>query len=224
MPLLAQKKVYIHMPKTGGSWIAKLIKNDLGGTDVGGHHGHASWDQLRPHEARDKELWGTIRDPWSWYHSWWRHGMRTGLKDAMAVYGGGSTEFKDVLYGVLSKDPNRCPERCAVIWSLPKEEASRWEYLKGDGGLYSWAFSHMYGDRVRTLVDINRMSEGVRELFNISTNNDSHPPVNSVDRVTEDDHYDDEMARKVLEIDQALISHLGYEGPGSSLKTPVLRL
>jgi hypothetical protein len=35
MPILAQKKIYIHMPKTGGSWVTQLLKTELGGTQVG---------------------------------------------------------------------------------------------------------------------------------------------------------------------------------------------
>jgi hypothetical protein len=225
MPILSQKKIYIHMPKTGGSWVTELLTRELGGTKLGIHHGHASFDRLRGHELKGNTLWGTIRDPWSWYHSWWRHAMKAGQEDALLVYGGGSTKFEDVLQGMLSKDPGRCPEQCAVIWSLPKEKESRWEFLKEDGGLYSWAFSHMYRDQVKTLVDIRRLHDGVEEIFNIPTDTDSHPPVNGkgMDKKLKK-HFSDTMLNDVLEADGNLISHLGYEGPGSSLKKAVLRL
>ena len=186
------------------------------------YHGHASFDQLRGHELKGKTLWGTIRDPWSWYHSWWRHGMRSGCEKDLAVYGGGSTEFRDVLQGALSKDPNRCPDNCAVIWSLPKPKESRWEFLKGDGGLYSWAFAHMYRDQVKTLVDIRRMHEGIEKLFGVPSNADSHPPVNG--KGVDDNQFDESLEDDVMEADEALISILGYEGPSSSLKSSVLRL
>ena len=225
MPILAQKKIYIHMPKTGGSWITELLVKELGGKKLGIHHGHSSFDQLKGHELKGNTLWGTIRDPWSWYHSWWRHGMKSGRKKELAIYGGGSTEFKDVLQGVLSKDPGRCPEHCAVIWSLPKEKESRWEYLKEDGGLYSWTFSHMYRNQVKTMIDIRRLHEGFNQLFNVPTDVDSHPPVNGDGKDMKfKKHFTDSMLNNVLEVDQNLISHLGYEGPGSSLKEPVLRL
>jgi hypothetical protein len=225
MPILAQKKIYIHMPKTGGSWVTQLLKTELGGTQVGVHHGHASFDQLKPHEGRDKSFWGTIRDPWSWYHSWWRHAMKNGYEKELATYGGGTTEFKHVLEGVLSRDPKRCPDNCAVIWSLPKEKESRWEFLKGDTGLYSWTFAHMYRDKVKTLIDMRQLHEGLDELFSIPTNIDSHPPVNGTGSDAGiEKYFSDTMVDDVLEADQGLISLLGYEGPQSSLKGPVLRL
>lgn len=210
--------------------MTELLTKELGGRVIGTHHGHASHDQLRGHELKGNTLWGTIRDPWSWYHSWWRHGMKAGCEEDLAVYGGGSTDFESVLRGVLSKDPDRCPEKCAVIWSLPKEKESRWEYLKEEGGLYSWAFNHMYGMEVRTLVDMRRLHEGVEQLFNVPTNADSHPPVNvtATDDLKDDyykpGYFSDLMIEEVIGADQALISYLGYDHPEGSLKSPVLRL
>jgi hypothetical protein len=133
--------------------------------------------------------------------------MKNGYEKELATYGGGTTEFKHVLEGVLSRDPKRCPDNCAVIWSLPKEKESRWEFLKGDTGLYSWTFAHMYRDKVKTLIDM-------RQLHENGTGSDA-----GIEK-----YFSDTMVDDVLEADQGLISLLGYEGPQSSLKGPVLRL
>ena len=93
MPILTNDKIYIHMPKCGGNWITDCLQREIDGRRIG-THGHAPARYLKNHEVKGKTLWGTIRDPWSWYVSWWAHAMRADhTKKDLAIYGGGSTEF-----------------------------------------------------------------------------------------------------------------------------------
>lgn len=227
MPIDTGDKLFIHMPKTGGSWVTKYLKEEHGGINIGGH-GHQPLCTLKKHLIKDKLIWGTIRDPWSWYLSWWAHGMQARhYQERLAVYGGGSTAFRDVLMGVLSRDPDRTPERVAAIWSLPNEASGRHVYLGGPGGLYTWAYFHMFGANGFSLIDTKRLAEGVQELFKVSVDAEKYPPANTRNYKLPKparEMYDDEMIDAVYDEDTFLISHLGYESPFSSLPEPLLRL
>ena len=224
MPIDTGNKIYIHMPKTGGSWMSQYLCEHHSGQRIGGH-GHQSATTLGKRYTDGKMLWATIRDPWSWYLSWYAHGMRADhYKERYAVYGGGSTEFKDVLMGVLSRDPQRCPERSTVIWHLPNEKGGRKSFLESECGLYSWTFFYMFGDVVRTFVEMSRMDEGILELFgaapdkepaNVRTFKLPRPP---------EEMYDDEMVEAVYRADSFLISTLGYEDPFQPLSDAVVRI
>lgn len=227
MPLLVGNKIYVHMPKTGGSWVARFLGGQHG-TQFLGTGGHMPAKLLKGHQMKDRILWGTIRDPWSWYLSWYHHGMKAVQnRKVMAEYGNGSTEFKDVLMGALARDPNRCPKNVGAIWSTPNDKASRDEYLKGPGGLYSWTFFHVYGDTVKRLVDTANLYAGIEVLYGDTVDPEVHPPANprrdKKDRKPKD-MYDTEMIDAVYAEDESLISHLGYEEPFSTLKETILKL
>ena len=221
MPIDTGDKIYIHMPKTGGSWMSEYLIAEHSGKRVGGH-GHQPADTLKKHVVENKLLWATIRDPWSWYLSWYAHGMQAPhYQERLAVYGRGSLEFKDVLIGALSRDESRCPERAAAIWSITNEKKARDAYLKGVGGLYTWSFFHMFNGLVTTLVDTAAMPEGIRELFGVDVDTTAYPPANTRNvklPKAPEEMYDDEMIDAVFDEDSFLISILGYEGPFTRLR------
>jgi hypothetical protein len=62
--------LYLHVPKTGGHWTlaameaAGIVLQHEGGTR------HATLEHVSP---RDRFTFGFVREPLSWYASWWRH-------------------------------------------------------------------------------------------------------------------------------------------------------
>jgi hypothetical protein len=223
MPILTNDKIYFHMPKTGGTWITECLKREIDGRHIG-PHGHSPSRDLKRHEIRDKTLWGTIRDPWSWYVSWWAHCMKNEqTKRQLTVYGGGSSDFKDVLEGVLARDPERCPENHAVMWGTSKPVEDRRKYLSGEGGLYTWTFFHMYED-VKILVDIQQMSAGLHSLMGIEP---MDPPSNTrSNKIPKPPRkmYTDNMSDSIYDEEGFIISLLGYEEPFSTLSSPVVKV
>jgi hypothetical protein len=66
----SDKLIFIHMPKTAGSHISRLLSQIVGGKTT-----------KRPHIPANDELFrkgipfvGAIRDPWQWYLSQWTYG------------------------------------------------------------------------------------------------------------------------------------------------------
>ncbi|MHC4929404.1 MAG: hypothetical protein ACYTFU_06965 [Planctomycetota bacterium] len=208
------------MNKTGGVWMSDHLRAHHDGRAIGSH-GHLPAHLLDSDEAEGKMLWGTIRDPWSWYLSWYSH-QKPDLDKC-----GGSSEFKDVLMETLRRDPEHYPENSAVMWSISgaSADARNDTYIDGQGGLFTWTFFYMFGDQVKTFVDINRMHEGVEALFGSSPDSDQPTNIRNLDLPSSpEEMYDDEMIEAVYRADSHLIETLGYEGPFSVLKEPVVSI
>ena len=91
MPIVLTNKIYIHMPKTGGTWVAHAMRKDNGGIMLPHYGGHASVSELPDHIVKGKKLFGTKRDPWGWYASWYAHAVTNpAYHDGLKYYGSGS--------------------------------------------------------------------------------------------------------------------------------------
>lgn len=80
MLVIPDKLVFIHMPKTGGMWCEAMLKTLF----VQEGDTRAEWDERKkttgwhrtvdalPDEHRGLPKFGFLRDPWSWYVSWFQ--------------------------------------------------------------------------------------------------------------------------------------------------------
>lgn len=98
MALLLPHSIFIHVPKTGGSWVRKAIAHAgiphtellcrrstrLGSLLFPAANGKRSWnhncthDGLRDIDPGDRFTFGFVRHPLSFYQSYWRHKIRIG--------------------------------------------------------------------------------------------------------------------------------------------------
>jgi hypothetical protein len=71
--LIHDRFVFIHVPKTGGTFLRHMLKEELpdcyplGEDDGRVHHG---WDRI-PDEAQGRPVLAFVRNPWDWYVSWY---------------------------------------------------------------------------------------------------------------------------------------------------------
>ena len=82
MAFLLPKSVFIHIPKTGGQWVAAALQN--AGLIVGQlGEVHASPDEIAHESAfRDRSVvFAIVRHPLTWYQSMWTHRMDEGWDD-----------------------------------------------------------------------------------------------------------------------------------------------
>lgn len=106
----------IRMPKTASSSVAEWLTAE----GLPTARGHEPASEAEP----GSRLWGTLRSPLSWYASWYGHvmcslsvpGPRAAFEAAamgsaenstrlsLEYYGGGSLEFRDILYGLTHLD------------------------------------------------------------------------------------------------------------------------
>lgn len=83
--VLKNNVLYLHIPKTGGNWLTKMVHDQ--GLVVGElGHKHATFDYISPrpgplrsmisswrHLAGPPTVLCVVRDPLSWYESWFRY-------------------------------------------------------------------------------------------------------------------------------------------------------
>lgn len=174
MPVAYEDFVYLHMPKTGGMWVSNILLANGGHKIKGtGLHRHAGVSKLSEEHLQGKIVFGTIRDPWTWYVSLWRH-LQIG-KDGQALLdylGQGSREFSPFLEGATN------PE----VWAnAPKKlTESWWDWPeRGDCGLYTATAKSIYGDRTDTVIDTALLYEGLEIITGLQAGTESHPPTNT---------------------------------------------
>lgn len=162
------------MPKTGGMSVYRILR-EVSPTyaTVKGPRRHSPAENLPPELLEGKKLFGTVRDPWSWYASLYQHAAsgKDGL-EKLEAWGDGDTSFRSVLYGWTHPSEERVGDQFGVVWELPEAEAiaQRKKLLDNRGqGLYSWAFDYVYGDPIRPyfLIDTSRLAEGMSELLGV---------------------------------------------------------
>ena len=210
MPLKLKNWIYIHVPKNGGTWVRRCLSKLHMGMSVGHNHG-SLWEV--PEEDRvGRQVFTTARDPWSWYQSWYLHVMfYPQYHSDMAIYGGGTTTFKDVIRGVtLLRNTPGSP--VIVAPSFPVTPGY-------PGGLYSWMFEslcHIPLTEVKVL-DMYHLQEELGTLLGIGLT-DRPPILNTREhrdpkKTVPDVEYDAEMIEWVRQADAKVIDQFGYHIP-----------
>jgi hypothetical protein len=66
--------VFLHVPKTGGTFIHNVLSSHLSGIDhrAIGKRSHVTYRELRP-EWRQRPVFCVVRNPWDWYVSWFSY-------------------------------------------------------------------------------------------------------------------------------------------------------
>lgn len=187
---------------------------------------HCSISDIPADIQEGRLLFGTIRDPWSWYYSWYIQAKGVAWsKDRLAEYGQGDDSFRAVLYGATHpRDIPGVRERPGLFWGPRVIDDS---FADGTVGLYSWSAKKVYEDLsdVQVLVDMAQMHEGLEELTDRVEL--VAPPTNRGNytwRPMSEIYLDDDMVRWVADADKALIERIGYSVPGDRAPQPLIWL
>lgn len=174
MPIVYNDFIYLHMPKTGGMWVSNILLSNGGYKIKGsGLHRHSPISKLSEEQLQGKMVFGTLRDPWSWYVSLWRHLQIGADGRALLDYiGRGKQDFSSFLEGAT--DPE--------VWASAPQKLTDgwWDWpSKEDCGLYTATARSIYGDRTDTVIDTALLYEGLEIITGLRTNTESHPPTNT---------------------------------------------
>lgn len=114
MALLLPKSLFIHIPKTGGSWVRKAIRragiltDEIIPTAMIGEDWHAMMGHASPLQLHigDRFRFAFVRHPLSFYQSYWCFKMRTGWTTESAFDVQHSSEdFATFVRSVLKANP-----------------------------------------------------------------------------------------------------------------------
>ena len=221
MLTVTDKLAYWHMPKTGGMSVYKVLQ--ACGTNpewVKGLKRHGQASQIPQSALAKRALFGTVRDPWSWYASLYQHASSSPEgKEALEAMGNGDSSFKSVLRSLTSPQIiAEAPNMWGLVLEYGEAEYADW---KASGlGLCSWMFKYTYGkpNRLDLFVDTAGLYEGLSEIMNVPLktiqqvnpqNCATHRPKTCIENP--ESLYDDEMKGWVAEADEAYIKMFGYE-------------
>lgn len=222
MPYASEQFAYSDMIKTGSNWTSRamLRQGRLARRLGDGQHQPAWW--TRAHAGSGKVHFGTIRHPYSWYASWFRHAAyRAKVQDALARMGSGSRAWADVLSGSLSAGPH-WPGNPLGFAHL-RADGLPW---KAGDSLWSYTTRYFYADPtegrqwlVDALVPMEHLREGLSEL-----GLDERLLGRKNEAIGEKVELTDEQREAIWKVDGPLARSLGYrkDGTCTQLVVPVL--
>ena len=247
--IVTDKFVFVHLPRSGGTFVTGVIKKFFPSAREIGHHLQR---ELLPREYSHLPVLGTVRNPWefyvSLYHyvwpkdaasvlvSWMSENGRLGFKGSIRnlLNLGVNDERFDVLIEML---PERLDYGKRHIPSVTKDTM---RIVRGTGvGYYTLRFNQMFGNaddvffcRLETLrrdlvAFFEVIGAATDELRDYVLHSDKQ---NTAEHLHYSTYYTPELAELVLLRDRPLIERFGYVfeqafsvedgGPMSSIKEP----
>ena len=210
---------FLHVPKTGGSFVRRVLSDHLGDAVEATYH-HEPWEQL---PDRQLPVLCFVRNPWDWYVSWYHylHQYHYGpgdhaelVKDPLyrSAFGAGKNDFRTtVRRACLGMIDVRQPEVERLMGELDADfYTARFRFIVGAGldderltvGRYEYLLEDLTAFLART------QTPGQDALFAAV----EHSPR---ERTSEHrhyrDYYDDELRDLVRTRSRWVIERFGYE-------------
>jgi hypothetical protein len=225
--IVTPRFVFLHLHKSGGTFVnACLMRYVPGARQVGYHLPR----HLIPAESASLPLLGFVRNPWSYYVSW--YAFQTSRPQPNALYRVLSDEgrlgFAGTIANMLMLGRDDELLKC-VVAALPTEYRNQGLNLpgfalapiRGSGlGFYSYLCRYMHGDDERAAIgrmehlreDLLSMLEEVQQPVSdeMQTYITQAPPLNTSEHGEFRDQYDSKLAALVAERDAAVIGRYGY--------------
>lgn len=230
--------IYIHVTRTGGTFLNHLIMNQVPGARMLRYHGHLG---DLPSDYSQLPVIGFVRNPWDWYVSMYNDYRRKqqyvfqiiserGALDfnhTVARFlnlGDGSAESRDLLRKVEEAAPATLGPPCSGQKHLPGLKKEHFAHYPAGIGYYGWLFDLMfrsedarqihYGRFENLREDAMRLFEetGVSITKQIAGYLKLAPPTNAASRPKKYiDAYSPKLEQLLAEREQALIERFGYE-------------
>ena len=238
--LVTDKFVFVHLPRSGGTFVSDVIRKFFPVREIGYHLPRA----LLPREYSHLPVLGTVRNPWEFYVSWYHHQQSNNRQGPLfsfvtenrkldfvettrnALNLGVSDDKLDFLIQAL---PENVDYQKRNISNLTRDVMRK---IRGTGwGLYTFRFNQMFGQpdgmhfcRVESLrSDLMAFFERVG-----AASDDLRSYVLGLDKKNISEHlhystyYTPELAELVSIRDRPLIERFGYVFEQASSVNPRL--
>ena len=241
--IVTDKFVFVHLPRTGGTFVSEVIMKFFPSANEIGHH---TPRKLLPTKYSHLPVLGMVRNPWefyvSWYHyvlpkeaasnivSWMSENGRLGFTESIRNLINVSIDCQrtDVLIDLL---PENIDYSKRYIPTVTKDAIRR---IRGTGvGYYSFRFHEMLGNvddvficrtetlRQDLLAFFEKIGAATDKLRDYVLHSDK---VNAAEHLHYSTYYTPALAGLVLLRDEPLISRFGYvfeQAPSVENKRPM---
>ena len=227
--IVTDKFVFVHFPRTGGTFITDVIMRFFPSAREIGYHLPRS---LLPNEYSHLPVLGAVRNPWEFYVSWyyhvWPRDAATPLLSWLSE--NGKQQFEgttrnalnlgtdnDRLDALIEKLPDEVDYHKRNIPNITKDALRK---IRGTGvGYYTFRFNHLFGnadelffcrqerlraDLIHFLERIGAASDEIRAHILESEKK------NTADHSHYSSYYTPELAELVSIQDRAVIERFGY--------------
>lgn len=221
--IVTERFIYIHLHKSGGTFLNRCLKDHFGGRQLGAHLPA----RLIPHALRGLPVLGFVRNPWAYYAAWYEHQRSTPRGNLLFRHlsDDGALGFKPVVSRLLELGSDaaaldRLLEALPEAFSgkgpnLPRAAIAG---LRGTGaGFYTHLYQYMYSGHSGTL-HLARTDRLPQELlafldrYEIPASAEARAFIAAqVAPVIEyRELYDDELRERVGERDRTVVQMFGY--------------
>ncbi len=226
--IVTDRFVFLHLHKSGGSFVNECLRQHVLGASQIGYHLPAS---LIPEAFRHLPVIGLVRNPWSYYVSWYSFQQQRPQRNALfrVVSDEGRLDFNGTINNMLDLGQNDAM-LSRLLDLLPKEYGSQGLNLpafalapiRGSAlGFYSYLYQYLYTG-VTTALHVGRMEdlpEELLRLFEVTRQPVSEalrrhllnaPPANRSAHAPYGSHYDEALRERVASRDALVIGRHGY--------------
>jgi hypothetical protein len=238
--IVTDKFVFVHLPRSGGTFTSEVIKRFFPSAQEIGYHLPRT---LLPAEYSHLPVLGAVRNPWDFYVSWYYHVWPRDAATSLIswVTENGNHGFEDAtrtalnlgvdngrLDALIAMLPEQVDYRKRNIPNLTKEAVRR---VRSTGvGYYTFRFNHLFGNaddvffyRLETLrqdllVFFERIGVANNELRDYVLRSDKK---NTAEHLHYSTYYTPELAELVSVRDRQVIERFGYVFEQASSGAPL---
>jgi hypothetical protein len=219
--------VFLHLHKSGGTFVNEGLLRFVQGARIVGYHLPC---RLIPPSLAHLPVVGLVRNPWSYYVSWYAFQSQRPEPNALfrTLSDGGRLDFDGTIRNMLALGSGGdCLD--ALIQALPREYTHRGLNLPGFAlepirqsglGFYSYLYRYMYdGPGILHIGRMERMRDELPSLFTAAGQPISGPlrsylqgaPASNISHhAPYTQYYSEQLAALVAERDAYLIERFGY--------------
>ena len=226
--IVTPRFVFLHLHKSGGTFVNTGLVHFVAGARQVGYHLPRC---MIPEQFASLPLLGLVRNPWSYYVSWYSFQRSRPQPNALfqTLSNDGALDFKATVRNMLSLDRDQgLLDR--VLAALPATYTNQGLNLpgfalapiRGSGlGFYSFLYRYLYGPDVTTVrlarmehlrSEVPLLLESVGEPMTADLSNyiDAAPALNTSEHEPYRQLYDAELAQLVAERDGLVVNRHGY--------------
>lgn len=197
--------VFIHYPRTGGSFLRRVLADtapdEWGILDIGGHVPLTTM----PEEYRGLPVFGFVRNPFDWYVSWYVYLKSRGDNDFFnRVSENGARSFKDTIEATM----NWHAREARRPYSMFRESLFGSHLMRYFGHdltrIRIGKLECLRSDLLSILQGCVELPPAMEEAIR------SHAKVNTIQHQHYREWYDDELRDRVLHVDRRVLDYFGY--------------